>query len=236
MYLFPSSSFPNHYGERDPRFSPSSYSLRIHTSHQSTFQAIGKSCCLCLCLRADNCVGTNTERARQTIEFQFRSVEALLPVTRLNKQSFPLIRQWRRAALWRIYSASGSRARNDISSRRRRNTCANSTHNWDLFSISIRVPSPFLFLPNRRGSPARACSRLFSRDAKERTARSINHRKDARVASTMRAFRSVSLTRVAIYVTLHNARALSFRRDFGSKALAARPFVFSLRSRASSIL
>lgn len=99
--------FPNHYGER-PSLLASRYSLRIHTSHQSTFQAIGKSYCLCLCLRADNCVGggANTERARQTIEFQFRSVEALLPVTRLNKQSFPLIRQWRRAALWRIYPAS----------------------------------------------------------------------------------------------------------------------------------
>jgi len=34
-----------------------------------------------------------TRRAQQTIEFQFRSIEALLPVTRLNKQSFPLMRQ-----------------------------------------------------------------------------------------------------------------------------------------------
>lgn len=38
-----------------------------------------------------------------------------------------------------------------------------------------------------------------------------------RTASTMRAFHSVSLARAAIYVTLHNAGALSFRRDFGSE-------------------
>lgn len=57
-----------------------------------------------------------------------------------------------------------------------------------------------------------------------------------RIASTMRALRSVSLARAAIYVTLHNAGALSFRRDFGSereeKGLRA---VFRLFS-ASSIL
>lgn len=35
-------------------------------------------------------------RRRQTIEFQFRAVEPLLPATRSNKQSFPLIRQCRR--------------------------------------------------------------------------------------------------------------------------------------------
>jgi hypothetical protein len=44
----------------------SRYSLRIHTSHQSTFQAVvGKSRRLCLCLRVDNCVGggANTDDA-----------------------------------------------------------------------------------------------------------------------------------------------------------------------------
>jgi len=44
-----------------------------------------------------------------------------------------------------------------------------------------------------------------------------------RIASTMRALRSVSLARAAIYVILHNVGALSFRRDFGSEREEKKP-------------
>lgn len=95
---------------RPPTPSPVRYSLRIHASHQSTFRVpylVLESRCLCLCSvdwqlyqrrKQDRTLARKL--ASQTIEFQFRSVEALLPVTRLNKQSFPLIPQWRRSSMY----------------------------------------------------------------------------------------------------------------------------------------
>jgi hypothetical protein len=181
-----------------PSLLASRYSLRIHTSQQSTFQSVGKSCCLCLCVRAaDNCAGSgaNTLDAsptRQTIEFQFRSVEALLPVTRLNKQSFPLIRQWRRA-LSDVFTPRRARARN---SRRwtTRAALRSIFHKYHPLPTPP-TPPPCFLLSDRRGSPATA------------PRRETRHNARAFVPLERHAPRCTSLCIMQ--------GALSLRRDFG---------------------
>lgn len=80
------------------------YEFTRATANQSTFRAVAKSLpslsssrLYCLSTEERPTIvpgGANSRAARaRTIEFQFRSVEALPPVTRLNKQSFRLMRQ-----------------------------------------------------------------------------------------------------------------------------------------------
>lgn len=80
-------------------------------------------------------------RRRQTIEFQFRPVEPLLPGTRSNKQSFPLIRQCS-VALSRIYFCS--RPRTDTRGLHEAQRASNRAEIYFL-----RVSGPFRSLPTR---------------------------------------------------------------------------------------